>query len=101
MQQRVQIAKALSNSPNLALPDEPTTGLDVSVQAGVLDLIRDIKREHGITILVVSHDLPVIGMLADGTLVTRHGRVAESGLTDRILEDPQHPYTQLPVSSAV
>ena len=101
MQQRVQIAKALSNSPALVLLDEPTTGLDVSVQAGVLDLIRDIKREYGITILIVSHDLPVIGMLADRTMVMRHGRVVESGLTDQILEDPQHPYTQLLVSSAL
>ena len=101
MQQRVQIAKALSNSPDLVLLDEPTTGLDVSVQAGVLDLIRDIKREYGITVLVVSHDLPVIGMLADRTMVMRHGRVVESGLTDQILEDPQHPYTQLLVSSAL
>ena len=101
MQQRVQIAKALSNSPDLVLLDEPTTGLDVSVQAGVLDLIRDIKREYGITVLVVSHDLPVIGMLADRTVVMRHGRVIEAGLTDQILEDPQHPYTQLLVSSAL
>ena len=101
MQQRVQIAKALSNSPNLLLLDEPTTGLDVSVQAGVLDLIRDIRQEYGITIVVVSHDLGVIGMLADRTLVMRNGRVVESGLTDQILEDPQHPYSQLLVSSAL
>ena len=101
MQQRVQIAKALSNSPGLLLLDEPTTGLDVSVQAGVLDLIRDIRQEYGITVVIVSHDLGVIGMLADRTLVMRYGRVVESGLTDQILEDPQHPYTQLLVSSAL
>lgn len=100
MQQRVQIAKALANNPDLVLLDELTTGLDVSVQAGVLDLVRDIQLRYGLTIVIVSHDLAVIRLLADRTLVMRHGRVVESGLTDQILEDPQHPYTQLLVNSA-
>ncbi len=99
MQQRVQIAKALSNSPQVLLLDEVTTGLDLSVQARVLDLIRSLQRELGIAMIVVSHDLGVIRLLCQRTLVMRHGRVVESGLTDRIFEDPQHGYTQLLVSS--
>ncbi|MGN0038567.1 MAG: ATP-binding cassette domain-containing protein [Coriobacteriales bacterium] len=94
MQQRVQIAKALSNNPPILLLDEVTTGLDLSVQAAVLDLILQIRREFGVSMLVVSHDLGVIRMLADRTLVMLDGQVIESGLTDQILEDPQHAYTQ-------
>jgi putative phosphonate transport system ATP-binding protein len=94
MQQRVQIAKALSNNPPLLLLDEVTTGLDLSVQAKVLDLIRQIKRESGVSMLLVSHDLGVVRLLADRTMVMLNGRVVESGLTDQVLEDPQHPYTQ-------
>lgn len=94
MQQRVQIAKALSNNPPILLLDEITTGLDLSVQANVLDLIKQIQRELQISMIIVSHDLAVIRMLADRSLVMRSGRVVESGLTDQILEDPQHPYTQ-------
>jgi putative phosphonate transport system ATP-binding protein len=100
MQQRVQIAKALANSPSLVLLDELTTGLDISVQAGVLDLVRDIQHRFGLSVIVVSHDLSVIRLLADRTLVMKMGRVVEHGLTDQVLEDPQHPYTQLLVSSA-
>jgi putative phosphonate transport system ATP-binding protein len=94
MQQRVQIAKALSNNPPILLLDEITTGLDLSVQADVLDLIKEIQRESKVSMIVVSHDLSVIRMLADRTLVMLHGEVVESGLTDQILEDPQHAYTQ-------
>lgn len=94
MQQRVQIAKALSNNPPVLLLDEITTGLDLSVQANVLDLIKQIQRELNISMIVVSHDLAVIRMLADRSIVMLNGRVVESGLTDQILEDPQHPYTQ-------
>ena len=99
MQQRVQISKALANHPALLLLDEVTTGLDLSVQAKVLDLIRKIKAEYGISILLVSHDLAVIRMLADRTVVMLDGRIVESGLTDQILEDPQHAYTQQLVHS--
>lgn len=94
MQQRVQIAKALSNEPPILLLDEVTTGLDLSVQAEVLDLIKSIQRDLGISMIVVSHDLSVIRMLADRTLVMFNGEVIESGLTDQIMEDPQHPFTQ-------
>ncbi len=101
MLQRVQISKALSNNPAVLLLDEITSGLDVSVQARVLDLIRQIQWELKITMLLVSHDLGVIKQLASRTLVMKNGLVVESGLTDQILEDPQHAYTQLLVSSAL
>jgi putative phosphonate transport system ATP-binding protein len=101
MLQRVQIAKALSSNPALLLLDEVTSGLDLSVQARVLDLIRRIQWEHRMTMLLVSHDLGVIKQLARRTIVMKNGHIVESGLTDQILEDPQHPYTQLLVSSAL
>lgn len=94
MQQRVQIAKALSNNPPILLLDEVTTGLDISVQADVLDLIKSIQREFQISMVVVSHDLAVIRMLADRTIVMLNGEIIEHGLTDQVLEDPQHEYTQ-------
>jgi len=94
MQQRVQLAKAIALKPRLLLLDEPTTGLDVSVQALVLDTLRRLQHESGITMVIVSHDLGVIRMLADRVMVMRNGRVVETGLTDQVLEDPQHPYTQ-------
>ncbi len=99
MQQRVQISKAIANNPPLLFLDEVTTGLDVSVQAKVLDLIRGLQRQLGISMIVVSHDLSVIRMLTDRTMVLKNGRIVEAGLTDQILQDPQHEYTQLLVSS--
>lgn len=101
MLQRVQISKSLSSNPAVLLLDEVTSGLDVSVQARVLDLIKHIQWELQITILLVSHDLGVIKQLANRTMVMKNGWVVEQGLTDQILEDPQHPYTQLLVSSAL
>ncbi len=99
MQQRVQIAKALSNKPRILFLDEVTTGLDVSVQARVLDLIANLQRELQLSVIVVSHDLGVIRLLTKRTMVMKYGRIVEVGLTDQILEDPQHPYTQILVSS--
>lgn len=99
MQQRVQISKALANNPAILLLDEVTTGLDLSVQAKVLELIRRIRQEFHISMLLVSHDLAVIRMLADRTIVMLDGQIIEQGLTDQILDDPQMPYTQQLVHS--
>ena len=99
MQQRVQIAKALSNNPLILFLDEVTTGLDLSVQARVLDLIRGLRTEFRLGMVTVSHDLGVIGLLCQRTMVMKAGRVVETGLTDQILLDPQHRYTQLLVAS--
>ena len=101
MQQRVQIAKALATQPPLLFLDEVTTGLDLSVQAAILDLILEIQQQSRTAMIVVTHDLGVIRLLADRTLVMKYGRVIESGLTDQILEDPQHAYTQRLVASAL
>lgn len=101
MQQRVQIAKALATRPPLLYLDEVTTGLDLSVQARILDLILEIQQELRTAMIVVTHDLGVIRLLAGRTLVMKYGRVIESGLTDQILEDPQHAYTQRLVASAL
>jgi len=99
MQQRVQVAKALANGPLVLLLDEMTSGLDVSVQAGVLDLIQEIQHQANIALIVVSHDLGVVRLLCERAIVMKNGRIVEQGITDQILEDPHHPYTQLLVSS--
>jgi putative phosphonate transport system ATP-binding protein len=99
MQQRVQIAKAVANNPPLLFLDEVTTGLDLSVQARVLDLIKRIQREYRVSMIVVSHDLAVVRMLADRTVVMLDGKIIEEGVTDQIMEDPQHIYTQTLVNS--
>ncbi len=100
MMQRVQLAKAVANNPALLLLDEPTTGLDASIAAGVLDLIRDLIEESGVTALVVSHDMTVISMLATRAVVLRDGHIVEAGLTDQLLDDPQHAYSQQLVAAA-
>ena len=101
MQQRLQIARNLVTSPRLVVMDEPTGGLDVSVQARLLDLLRNLVAELDLAVIIVTHDLAVVRMLADRMMVMRRGRVVESGLSDQVLDDPAHEYTQLLVSSVL
>jgi ABC-type dipeptide/oligopeptide/nickel transport system ATPase component len=101
MQQRLQIARNLVTHPKLVFMDEPTGGLDVSVQARLLDLLRGLVVELNLAVVIVTHDLGVARLLADRLLVMKQGQVVESGLTDRVLDDPHHPYTQLLVSSVL
>ncbi|MEO0854361.1 MAG: phosphonate C-P lyase system protein PhnK, partial [Cyanobacteria bacterium J06648_11] len=101
MQQRLQLARILVTKPRLILMDEPTGGLDVSVQARLLDLLRSLARNLHLSIILVTHDIGVVRLLAHRLLVMRHGQVVESGLTDRVLDDPQHPYTQQLVSATL
>lgn len=99
MQQRVQLARALVDPPQLLLLDEPTTGLDPSVQADLIDVLQRVTETLGSATIVVSHDLAAVRILASRILVLHHGRIVEQGIAEQVLEDPQHPYTQLLVSS--
>ncbi|MFO6422629.1 phosphonate C-P lyase system protein PhnK [Motilimonas sp. KMU-193] len=101
MAQRLQIARNLVTQPNVVFMDEPTGGLDVSVQARLLDLIRKLVSELQLAVVIVTHDLAVARLLGHRIMVMKQGQVVESGLTDRVLDDPQHPYTQLLVSSVL
>jgi putative phosphonate transport system ATP-binding protein len=101
MRQRLQIARNLVTAPRLVFMDEPTGGLDVSVQARLLDLIRGLISEMGLAVVVVTHDLAVARLLSNRIMVMKEGEVIESGLTDRVLDDPQAAYTQLLVSSVL
>lgn len=101
MQQRLQIARNLVTAPRLVFMDEPTGGLDVSVQARLLDLLRGLVAELGLAVIIVTHDLAVVRMLADRMMVMRRGQVVETGLADQVLDDPSHEYTQLLVSSVL
>ncbi len=92
-QQRVLIAMALLTNPSLLIMDEPTTGLDVTVEAGILDLIAELKRAFGVTILFISHNLGVISRIADRVAVMYAGELVEQGSVQEIFRDPQHPYT--------
>ena len=99
MRQRLQIARNLVTGPRLVFMDEPTGGLDVSVQARLLDLLRGLVDDLGLSAIVVTHDLAVARLLSQRMMVMKDGQVIETGLTDRVLDDPQAPYTQLLVSS--
>lgn len=101
MRQRLQIAKNLVTRPRLVFMDEPTGGLDVSVQARLLDLVRELVEDLGLAAIVVTHDLAVARLLSTRIMVMRGGRVIEQGLTDQVLEDPREAYTQLLVSSVL
>ena len=99
MRQRLQIARNLVTHPRLIFMDEPTGGLDVSVQARVLDLLRNLVNDMGLSVVIVTHDLAVARLLSQRMIVMKSGRIVEQGLTDRVLDDPQHAYTQLLVAS--
>ena len=92
--QRILIAMAIINRPRLLIADEPTTALDVTVQAQILDLLRALRRTHGLSMLFISHDLAVVRAVADHVAVMRHGRIVESARADALFARPQHPYTQ-------
>ncbi len=92
--QRILIAMALINRPRLLIADEPTTALDVTVQAQILDLLRDLQRQHGLAMLFISHDLAVVGQVAQRVAVMRHGQIVETGAVLDVLTRPQHEYTR-------
>ena len=94
MCQRAMIAMAVANEPDVLVADEPTTALDVTIQAQILDLLRDIRRDKGVAIVLISHDLGVVAGLADKVAVMYAGRVVERGSVDDVYSRPRHPYTQ-------
>jgi putative phosphonate transport system ATP-binding protein len=99
MRQRLQIARNLVSEPRLVFMDEPTGGLDVSVQARLLDLLRGLVDRFHLSAVLVTHDLGVARLLTHRLMVMQGGEVVEDGLTDQVLDDPQHAYTQMLVSS--
>jgi len=98
--QRIVIAMALINKPRLLIADEPTTALDVTVQAQILALLKTLKREHNLSMLFISHDLAVVGQVADRVAVMRHGEIVEQGSVSQVLTRPQHDYTRNLLASA-
>ncbi len=97
--QRVMIAMALSLEPDLLIADEPTTALDVTTQAQILELIKTIQRKHGMGVLFITHDFGVVAEIADRVVVMQHGRVVEEGTREKVLTDPSHPYTRMLIGS--
>jgi peptide/nickel transport system permease protein len=99
MAQRALIAGAVASRPKLLIADEPTTALDVTVQAEILDLLRDLQAEYGMGVLLVTHNFGVVADLCDRVVVMREGELVESGSVRDLFHRPQHPYTQRLVSS--
>src|SRR5690606_35660639 len=97
--QRVMIAMALANEPDLLIADEPTTALDVTIQAPILDLLRDLRAEMGMSLLLITHDLGIVRNMADRVYVMQAGKIVEQGETEKIFENPQHPYTRHLISA--
>jgi oligopeptide/dipeptide ABC transporter ATP-binding protein len=93
MRQRAMIAMALSNEPRILIADEPTTALDVTIQAQILKLLEQLNRDRGVALVLITHDLGVVAEIADRVLVMYAGRIVESGTLEQIFYDPQHPYT--------
>jgi peptide/nickel transport system ATP-binding protein len=98
--QRIVIAMALMNKPRLVIADEPTTALDVTVQAQVLELLKTLRAEHGCAMLFISHDLAVVAQVADRVAVMRHGEIVEQGSVQQVMTQPQHEYTRRLLASA-
>ncbi|HSK73143.1 MAG TPA: ABC transporter ATP-binding protein [Pyrinomonadaceae bacterium] len=99
MRQRVMIAMAVACKPKLLIADEPTTALDVTIQAQILNLLREFKEEFGMSIVIITHDLGVVAQLADRVAVMYAGRIVENAPVEAIFKNPQHPYTQALVAS--
>lgn len=97
--QRVMIAMALANNPDLLIADEPTTALDVTVQAEILSLLKDLQKKHGMAVVLITHDLTVVSKVSDTVVVMRQGEVVERGNTQEVFENPQHPYTKHLINS--
>jgi peptide/nickel transport system ATP-binding protein len=98
--QRILIAMALIHQPQLLIADEPTTALDVTVQAQILSLLKEIRRTHNLAMLFISHDLAVVSQIADHVAVMQHGRIVEQNTTELLFTTPQHPYTRSLLASA-
>ena len=100
MRQRAMIAMAIANNPRLLIADEPTTALDVTIQAQVLELLADLKRERGMALIFITHSLPVVAEIADRVAVMYAGEVMEQGRADEVFARPLHPYTAALLRSA-
>jgi len=101
MRQRAMIAMALSCNPQVLIADEPTTALDVTTQAEILDLMRELQTSYGMAIMFITHDMGVVAEIADDVVVMRHGKVVEAGEVNELFENPQHPYTQALLDSVI
>lgn len=94
MRQRVMIAQALALNPQILIADEPTTALDVTIQAQILGLIKDLQEQTGSAVIMITHDMGVVAQVADRVVVMRQSKVVEQGPVEQIFDDPQHPYTK-------